>query len=250
MKRLLLVAAGAALLCGASPSNAVPLARLSLQERLRTAPASTVVRLGTRTVTLGQMRAAHTAREANLEKAGVLGVNAAGALKAQKPVVLRAPVRGNISRNLGAVLSSNAVVEPPSQYSSTPADMKAFCSNANASACLYLPPQQQLTPWNGAILDQDGLIDQSTCQKEGGSWGLWFSWNGDVCGFNYPTSVVVHFTPSSSYKLTQTASCDKSMWSYQVDVHGAISIQAVPQYYANITTGTNPTCVVRVTLGG
>ncbi len=250
MKRLLLVVAGAALLCGASPTNAVPLSRLSLRERLSTAPASTVVRLGTRTVTLGQLRAAHNAREVYLEKAGTFGLNAAGLLQKQKPVVLKVASKGNVGRNLGPILSSNAVVEPPSQYASAPADMKAFCSNAKASACLYLPPQQQVSPWNGAILDQDGLIDQSTCQNEGGSWAQWFSFGGYVCGFNYPTSVVVHFTPSSSYKLTQTASCDKSVWNYQVDVHGAISIQANPQYYASFTTGNNPTCVLRVTLGG
>ena len=234
-----------------------PLERLTVEQRLVAAPPSTIVRIGTRTVTLGQLRAAHRAREANRENAALIGRSVSAKLRVLKPVALGTgrpaftkpgvKLNGSLSQPLAL---SVAVVEPASQYASAPPDMKAFCASANASACVALPPQQQVQtdPTNsGNILDLDSLLGQSQCGAEGGYWGA--MWGSNYCEFTYPAGLIVHFTPAANYKLSTTAVCDKTLWSYQVDVHGAISIQLLPQHYLNFTTGTNPSCVVRVTTG-
>jgi hypothetical protein len=240
-----------ALLSGSSlAADSVPLARLSIAERLTTAPDSVVVQLGSRAVTLGELRAAHRAREATFTRAGASGAILGGKLASQQPVVLRSGslASTNAGRLAGSVQTSNAVVEPASTYASAPADMKAFCSNAQGSACLYLPPDQELSQWNASILDFDALIDQAQCGKEGGTWGALFGSIGG-CQFFYPSSVVVHFSPAANYQISSTANCDKSIFTYQIDVHGAIAIQLVHQQYANFSTGSSPSCVVRVNVG-
>jgi hypothetical protein len=234
-----------------------PLERLSLQQRLVAAPPSTVVRIGPRTVTLGQLRAAHQAREAYRENAAIVGRDVSAKLRVLGPVAVgggrptftKPGVKLNGSLGQPLALSA-AVVEPASQYASAPPDMKAFCASAQASACVDLPPQQQVQtdPTNsGNILDLDPLLTQPQCGTEGGYWGA--IWGSNYCEFTYPAGVIVHFTPAANYKLSTTAVCDRTLWSYQVDVHGAISIQLLPQQYLNFTTGTNPSCVVRVTTG-
>ena len=189
-------------------------------------------------------------------KAGVAGSNVSAKLRVLTPIALStgrpAVVKPGVklNRSLGRLGLSVAVVEPASQYASAPPDMKAFCASAAASACVDLPPQQQVQtdPTDSSkILDLDPLLTQSQCGAEGGYWGAF--WGSSYCSFTYPSGVIVHFTPAANYKLSSTAVCDKTLWSYQIDVHGAISIQLLPQQYLNFTTGTNPSCVVRVTTG-
>jgi hypothetical protein len=254
--RLLVVCVGVIALAGtatafrAFAATAVPFEKLSMRERLNTAPDSTIVKVGPRTTTLGQLRAAHRAREATLLRAGSLGVGLRG-----KPI----PVAGGGVRAVGVghpgvgnmgnpQLVPQAVVEPPSQYASAPADMKAFCSAAQASACLYLPPDQYVSAAQSGVADWDGLVTQSQCAQEGGGWGD--MWGGTYCAFNYPGSVTVHFTPAANYKLTQSASCDRRTFAYTVDVHGAITISLTAAMWGIMTTDDNPTCVVSVTPGG
>lgn len=236
---------------------AAPRERLSVRERLVTAPSSTVVRVGSRTVTLAQLRAAHQAREANRGKAAFAGRGVSAKLRVLTPIALgtgrptstKPGVKLNRSLNHPRALSV-PIVEPASQYASTPPDMKAFCASAQASACVDLPPQQQVQtdPTDSSkILDLDPLLTQSQCGAEGGYWGTF--WGNSYCSFTYPSGVIVHFTPAANYKLSSTVVCDQTLWSYHIDVHGAISIQLLPQQYLNFTTGTNPSCVVRVTTG-
>ncbi|HEY5106742.1 MAG TPA: hypothetical protein VII73_08215 [Caulobacteraceae bacterium] len=280
MKTWLPSLVGIALLFTASAAGAagaaVPLAQLSLQERQDTAPASTIVQVGKLSLTLGQLRAAHAAREAALSRARFSGLQAAGALRAGLAPGARGMRAGGIAREpiwnhpagpaagprgmrpggiargpVGNLAATTLVVESPTQYASAPADMKAFCSSASVSACLFLPPQQQLSVWPGGLIaDFDPLIDQPQCGSEGGYWASMFGGPAE-CGFYYPSSVVVHFTPASNYHVASTASCASSTWTYQVDDHGAIAIQILPQLSSAIdfSTGNSATCVVSVTLG-
>jgi hypothetical protein len=139
----------------------------------------------------------------------------------------------SISINFGEILSKIGIVEPESVYASVPNDMKAFCNNAWASACLYLPPQQtglvSQPGYNGQldIWDFDGLIDANTCGGEGGSW------QDTACVFVYPASYQVNFKPAANFKLASSVQCDQSIWNYQIDVHGAISVQIKPQLVSN-----------------
>jgi hypothetical protein len=251
MRTWLLVLVGVALIGAASTATAAPAGSLTLQQLKSAAPASTIVQVGKQTFTLGQLRAAHDAREATFRKAGSVGLGIGGLLKKQTPIVLHERI-GVIARGGAAtILSPTLVVEPRSQYASTPADMQAFCAAAAASACLYLPPQQQVSGWSdGSIVDFDYLVDQGQCGQEGGTWAARFG-GLSSCAFYYPSRVVVHFTPASNYKLSRTASCDQSTWTFQVDVHGAVTIQIVPQHagYGDFTTGNSAACVVRVSLG-
>jgi hypothetical protein len=234
--RLLIVASVVVALVGSAgaprvlAAAAVPLAKLSLSERLRSAPDSTIVQLGPRTTTLGQLRAAHRAREAALLRARSTGIVLRGKLTLGNVAVVAQPF-----------------VEPPSQYASTPADMRAFCAAAQASACLYLPPDQQVTAEQAGVSDWDSLVTQSQCAQEGGTWSaIWSDW---FCAFNYPASVTVHFTPAANFKLAQSANCDRNTFAYKVDNHGAITISLSIAMPVIMTTGNNMTCVVSVTPG-
>jgi hypothetical protein len=265
------LAAAVAVVLGGSAmalaATAVPFAKLSPADRLTNAPDSTPVVLGPRTVTLGQLRAAHRAREAALLRAGSLGSAMHGKLTstihggvaprvggATTTTVGGGTTHTVVNRTAGAINPSNIqivpqpYVEPSSQYASAPADMKAFCSAAQASACLYLPPNQQVSAFSYGVADWDGLVTQSQCAQEGGAWGN--IWGGTYCAFNYPVSVTVHFTPAANFKLTQTANCDRSTFTYTVDTHGAIVISMTAALPIIITTDNNPTCVVSVTPGG
>jgi len=252
--RLLAVCIGIALagsvnVPGVRAATALPLAKLSLAQRLSTLPDSTAIQLGTRMTTLGALRAAHQARETALARASSMG-----SLLHGKPIPLQVTGLHSLgSADTNAVtsgklqVSPQPVVEPPSQYASSPADMKAFCSAAAASACLFLPPNQQVTTGASGVADWDSLITQTQCNGEGGTWGA--IWNGSFCAFNYPASVTVHFTPAANFKLTQSANCDKSTFTYDVDTHGAITISLKNAAPAIVTTDNNPTCVVSVVPG-
>lgn len=254
--RLLVLFAGVAALAWSAnapralAATTVPLEKLSLSERLSSAPDSTPIQFGPRATTLGILRAAHRAREAALSKAASLGAGLRGKL---------VPIQGgaaiaNTGPRLNGVNAGNlqvapqAFIEPSSQYASAPADMKAFCGAAQASACLYLPPNQQVTAEQSGVADWDSLVTQTQCAQEGGTWSS--IWNGTFCAFNYPASVVVHFTPAANFKLARSASCDHGTFTYDIDVHGAITITLAGAVPAIVTTDDNPTCIVSVIPGG
>ncbi len=218
-----LVASGAS--PGASADAGVPISKLSLPERLRTAPDATAVQLGTRTTTLGALRAAHRARLSGLLRARALGTFVHGKL----------------------AFGPQPFIEPPSQYANAPADMKAFCAAAQASACLYLPPGQEVTIESTGVSDWDGMVTQPQCAQQGGVWqGMW---NAYFCAFTYPAAVTTHFAPAANFKVSQSAQCDTSMYAYKVDTHGAVSIWTTVAPVI-MTTGPNVACVVTVTPGG
>ena len=271
-------------------SGAVPISHLSLAERQHSSPDSTLVTLGKKTVTLALLRRAHEARERFVLRAGAAGneirhqwqpknaalpkstVTITPQLPTSSPT--REPVKVGgvhpvnfstptpISLNLSGLgqALANTVLEPQSQYESTPADMKAFCLNAWAAACLYLPPQQPaIQTLNGELLATDTLIDQGQCNSEGGRWGTYYG-NATGCGFLYPNSVTVHFTPASNFKLRSNGQCDSSWWTFIVDPHGAVrigmttqAIENIPMVgvwgYAGPSTGGSPWCLVYVTKG-
>jgi hypothetical protein len=142
------------------------------------------------------------------------------------------------------------VVEPSSSYSGAPADMRAFCAAAAASACAYLPPNQSVQRDNtihiGSVDDLDAQITDPQCSQEGGF--MFAMWGGSSCWFTYPGSVNVGFNPGD-YQIATSASCNWP-WTYNVDVHGAITISlGNTGPYLNWNSGSNPTCIVRVAVG-
>jgi hypothetical protein len=146
---------------------------------------------------------------------------------------------------------ATTVIEPASSYASAPADMRAFCSAAQASACAYLPPNQTVQRDNtiriGWVDDLDSQITDPQCSQEGGFMSS-FGWGSSFCWFTYPGSVNVQFNPGN-YQIATSASCNPP-WTYNVDVHGAITIglgNTGP--YLTWPSGSNPTCIVRVTVG-
>jgi hypothetical protein len=261
-------------IAGATPrvfaANPVPLQNLSTSERVSTAPDSTLVKVGPKiTTTLGKLRAAHKAHEASLANANAAGAAAHAKLRAKPMLVIKkgtiGPVLGGFAHpsqapyktiprvggvnpvQVGGLITN--IVEPSSQYASAPPDMRAFCAAAQASACAYLPSQTQVDNVNGTVEQFDSLLTSTQCSQEGGAWTS-FGWGSYFCQFNYPASVVVHFTPASNYQISQSASCN-SPWTYSVDPKGAISIQlGTTGPYANWTTPNNATCVVLVSVGG
>jgi hypothetical protein len=272
-------------------STAVPLSRFTIEQRRQTLPDSTLVTLGNKNVSLGVLRRAHAARESFFNRAGAAGTDIRHTVHVKTPISPKTtytlspqlptpgpshppiksvggthpinlttptPIAINL-HGLGQVLA-NTVLEPQSQYASAPADMKAFCLNAWAAACLYLPPQQPAIQWvNGQLLAIDTLIDKGQCSSEGGHWATYYG-NANACGFLYPSSVMVHFTPASNFKLSSSAQCDSSWWAYTIDAHGAIKVGLTSQAaenlalvgvwgYAGPGTGGSPWCLVYVTKG-
>ncbi len=222
----------------------VPIAKLSLAQRLQSAPGGTVVLVGSRTTTLAALRAAHRARELALARAGSVG-----AIVASKNIPLRGGTHPIASAVNPATLQTvpQPVVEPASQYASAPADMRAFCAAAHASACLYLPPNQQVSVQPTYVSLWDSLITQQQCAQEDGSWdGMWNSW---FCAFAYPNNVTVNFTPAADFKLTQSATCDATTFAYTVDPHGAVNIR-VTLAPVIMTTHPGTFCAVTVTPDG
>jgi hypothetical protein len=221
--------------------------KLSSSQQATTLPDSTVVKVGGKlTTTLGKLRASHNAREQARVDAKSKGGAAGTSLKAKQLRILR------LSKQAGRVLMNLAtpVVEPSFSYASAPADMRAFCAAAQASACAYLPPNQSVQrdpSGNGSIDDLDSQITDPQCSQEGGFMSS-FGWGSRFCWFTYPGSVNVGFNPGD-YQIATSASCN-APWTYNVDVHGAISITlGNTGPYLNWPSGSNPTCVVRVTVG-
>ena len=257
----ILIAAGTTLF--ASAATPVPLEKLSAAQRLSGASDSTVVKAGSLTTTLGKLRTAHNSRESALKNATAAGSAAHAKLKTMPlkiigigntklhPTKTPFPLKYQPSHGYPIYLS-NSVTEPASQYAKTPKDMKAFCAAAHASACAYLPPQQQVIARNGSIDNFDALITSSQCSGEG---GVWNGGSGGVqsaagCDFFYQMGVTVHFNPGSRQHLSQSAVCN-SPWTYGVDVHGAVWISlasSTPQSQW-WTTGSSATCIVNVTPG-
>jgi hypothetical protein len=223
--------------------------KMSMDDRLTNAPDATVVKIGTLTTTLGKLRAAHRAREASLSQGGALGTAAHGKLTTVVgPSAIGIAGAKAVNVSGAPSLTLTPIVEPPSQYASAPADFKAFCSAAAASACLYLPPDQVVTTVGTAVSDFDPLVTQSQCGQEGGSWETYASF-GDTCAFKYPTAALVHFTPAASYKYSQAVHCDSSMFMVTIDEHGAIYLTSKIPYGAVMTTDDDATCIVSVTPG-
>jgi hypothetical protein len=249
--RLFVVCAGVAAAAAATVAGRAigatdtPFEKMSIDDRLKNAPDSTVVHLGTGTTTLGAMRAAHAAREAALSQAGALGLAAQG--KMTTVVGLTTVTVGGLRAvDVGGTPPPKPVVEPQSDYASAPADMKAFCKAAAASACLYFPPGNTMYTNGNIAFEEDMLVTQSQCTQEGGGW--YQGYVGFYCQYNYPAVVVVHFAPAANYKFTQSAHCDKNIFSYTVDDHGAIQITANVAGLGT-TTGDDASCLVTVIPG-
>jgi hypothetical protein len=263
-----------------SGKGPIPLERLSMQERQKTSPDSTLVRLRNKTYTLGELRAAHRARTMAWSGARANGSLAAASLAKQKPKVVNLKANVVNQKNAPAAVESQkaaattktgsassqqpvapntiklndaelqaagqiSVYEPPSDYAYAPKDMKAFCNAAGASACLYLPPQQLIQMGNNIALDVDTLIDAAQCVSDGGEWNTYFG--ASMCDFQYPVTIKVNFTPAANYQISSTVQCDQSIYTYQIDVHGAVLISI--NQSGDFTTGTSPWCVIKLNLG-
>jgi hypothetical protein len=247
----------------ARASTPVAIEKLSTAQRLTTAPDSTAVTAGKITTTLGKLRAAHKAREAARAHAKSAGIAAHSKLLGKpltivgighgfNPVHTGRATKPPIPKYVGVIHGvgtfgnlATPVIEPSSQYASAPADMKAFCAAAQASACAYLPAQQYVGIFNGVAEDFDSLISGSQCVQEGGTVNSLYGLLS--CYFGYPATITVPFSPAASFQLSQAASCS-SPWTYSVDPHGAIRIQ-LSVTGTEYATGNGATCIVRVMVG-
>ncbi len=70
---------------------------------------------------------------------------------------------------LGALLAS-PVRRKRSELANVPHDMFDFCTAAEATECLYLPPDVYFPAGPGSLPSFDPVIDQPTCGPLGGIW--------------------------------------------------------------------------------
>jgi hypothetical protein len=68
-----------------------------------------------------------------------------------------------------------------------------------------------------------------------------------MCDFQYPVTVKVNFTPAENYQISSTVQCDQSIYTYQIDVHGAVVISI--NQSGDFTTGASRWCVIKLKLG-
>ena len=239
------------------------IASLTPDERMRL-PEDTMVKLETgrtsRTVSLGTLRAEHRARLDRFASAAALGRMVAGTLtpqpgSSQQPTSpLIKPTRSgtenqNISANRSVMpsqISAFATLvpfQPPNAKGTIPKDYLAFCKAANASACIYLPANANLTnppldlPLTWWLMDFDYLMtDNNVCRNLGGDPTL------GGCAFYYPINHTINFIPTG--QLSSTLSC-KPPSTHVLDPKGAAKVQ----YYFNAGTlnlGAPLTCVMQV----
>lgn len=233
--------------------NARPITSLSRDERAKL-PDNTLVTLKSgHTVSLGALRADHRALLERFARAGALGKSVASQLamsarsahpapppnarvgSGTKPQI---PITGVLAHLPHRVPFKMPVVN----WVHMPKDYFDFCMAAEASACLYLPPNTSFSDpsanHNDAfVIENDPLIvDDSVCSFDGGLPGV------AGCVFVYPQTLLTNFQPTGP--LSTNAACPPPA-KYTVDPKGAIQVSyAVTGQSA---TGTTPvTCVVQV----
>jgi hypothetical protein len=255
--------AGQGITTAANAAAPIPISEIPFAQRQQGCmPDSTAVTIGKRTTTLGQLRAAHLAREQSRNEANAKGAEVKQILaNTQDPAATHPlpgsptsstgviavpehgippgaietgqPPSGLRNANPGVVMGAMEIVEPPSAYATARTDMKAFCSNAAASACMFVPPGQTYLyvsygisgQGSPQLWDPDELLDETTCVNEGGGYS-----QPQGCIFFYPVSCKANFTPVAPYLGTTTAQCDQTIWTYYVDFHqGLITVQIQQQ---------------------
>jgi hypothetical protein len=147
-----------------------------------------------------------------------------------------------------AVTAVQSTLVPRQAYNvPIPKDYTAFCNAAQASACVYLPPNTTVTTDytsnlnnpNAFVLDVDPLItDPATCTSLGGSLD-----SMQQCVFKYFSNQQTNFkypggTPSWAYN------CDPGY--YRLDVKdGMVSVDV--GFFTPYTTGAAPfDCVIQL----
>jgi hypothetical protein len=60
-------------------------------------------------------------------------------------------------------------------------------------------------------------------------------------------TVKVNFTPAANYQISSTVQCHQSIYTCQIDVHGAVVISI--NQSGDFTTGASPWCAVKLKLG-
>lgn len=231
-------------------------------------PDGTLVKLGRRTVTLGQLRAHHRQRVGANSRAALLASSALGMLR-NAPNHAPSSGGGAFGTSMSSsVLSSNAgavqpavtdfpVIEDPNGYAAMAKDMVVFCNDAKATVCLYYPSGMDpnwISGGGNIILDWDFIPDQATCGDLGGLWAdadVAFPYTiatlGYACAFPYKLGYEAKFTVKPGWKFTYQAACDKRYWKIKlVDPAGIIYVEPAAVSYK---TGDDAvSCLVKATL--
>jgi hypothetical protein len=200
-------------LCKATPSKApLSIAALSTAERA-SLPDETVVRLTHgRVVSLGVLRAEHSARIARF----------ADSRRGLPPEIRARAVRFGAGGPRGPVSSGGALTVNPgapappkgmhmipfslgtSARSGLAPDLVAFCKGWS-TGCLYVPPNTYLANvGEGYFMDQDPIIaNASICKSQGGLWND----NDRSCYFYYPDGTQIDFPVSPVQPTTDASDC-------------------------------------------
>jgi hypothetical protein len=151
-----------------------------------------------------------------------------------------------------------AVLGPSSVYA---ADYLYFCTQAQASICLYYPAGVQLGSegWGqngiaGPVSDVDYLVPQNICQQEGGLYETTVQ-EGNYCIYNYPGTATVSYFPGVPASASVIGQCPTQLgFSGTFDPHGVVVMNFVPVAASGGTGGSNymftlttpTTCVLQI----
>ena len=234
----------------AAGAPAMPIEEITPAQRA-SLPDATLVRLAFgRVASLGVLRSEHQARMARFAKAASANVTLNRESAPPTPDNKKKPLpRGK-----------QVTMDPIKQG---PADYRAFCNAAHASACLYFPPRATLYPPDGgpgeppnSLVDFDALIDEpKACESEGG-YERYANGKALSCVYSYPGLYSSNFNPGPpppgdqiGGNVTWTKQCSSSI-ALTIDPHGAIRMavrKAETQKGLGFKTGQDgSSCVVSV----
>jgi hypothetical protein len=228
--------------CLSAPAaGSTKLAELKPAE-IQALPDATVVTVGTRSVSLGVLRAEHQARLARFAHAAALG-----SAQRAMPSIARAGASLGSARS-GSPPSGSptagtprptpspsppiATLVPPVKNQLMPTgaanDYRDFCRETGATTCLYLPASApgSYTWVNGSAIFQDVdplIVDPSVCAALGGAENTIPGISG--CVLSYPTQFLGNFVPGpvTAGPPTFIQACPYPV-HIQTDPHGAIKL--------------------------
>jgi hypothetical protein len=257
-----------------------PIASLSPAERNQLPDGTQVTLPSGKIVTLGMLRAWHTAHTQAFTAASSMGRTIADKLSKQTPASGQAagnlnPPAGPSGTSRAGTTRSSVDQPPPHQIPVTqvgpvtlvafqpppgpvPWDYLNFCNAAQATVCLYFPADAScfVTGTTG-ICDDYMVTDAALCSSFGGTYQPWYS-NGDVpgaaaaCRYSYPLLQRRSFAPTGPAAVV--AVCE---WGhYKFDPKGEVDADAVSAPYrvsgyvfsTPPGTGLPNSCVVQVRL--
>jgi hypothetical protein len=229
---------------------------MSISERLKLPPSTTVTLPDGRTTTVALLLDEHRARMDRIASAKEL----ATALVFPPKHVIGSGV-GHLGGD-GIPIESHGVPVPGPSVATSPGltlvplvvppsgaawggDYTAFCQQAQASLCLYVPGGVALDNAGGALLDLDYYIPEAQCPLSGGTWQT--TWGGTSCNFLYPVTASVNYLPGLPPSAQISHTCKAPFFGATFDSHGFAQVNVVlPSGNAQLTPANAQSCVVKI----